>query len=648
MQVSQSSGGHVLRYQGRNYPLDKPQIVIGSDPRCDISIENSSHVLPAHALLVLRGGQVFLRCLNRNAAIWVNDLPVTEAQLRDRAAIALGDPETRLMLLLNWMPTDQTSHQAGTDPVGADATNVWSKGLSATTDQSSAVQNELATATRVSVKVGEAQKATIAVTPPPIASTPSAAPVGSTDATRYLCAAAHLDARFRNYVMEHIIDEEHRALVVSYGVDVVSVVKYCLATNSRELFRDTILCTLLFVAIVAIITLHFFPLVLLFPLLFLMAWVTVGVERWSRYYGDIAAGLAKGKFHPNNIQFSLDRELEDKLKMLSNTQGHNVIVYSGYSPFIGAGQNIGGWSFVIDMEKGKMRGTGRVSPVAFRFTELYNYLTAKLEGLAIEGLSLEDKLFVNGQEIRDDRRFLADPYTRPYTQVDLDLVQNISESPTQNIRYYKCIQVTSWSGELVLSIFLRFSRAGKNLFMEANYALLTPIREEYRRIDNAADSFTLRKFLFIVLESFIPTFFLCLFSPFALLGRWKRTWGVAQKRRRIEREIDENPAFDYGAISSLRDAASSKHYQRHLQQLDKEMYVKIIQSQLLDSIVEFLDKKNIDTSDLKERQEVILNNDVLLSGGEFKGENIAIGERAKAFVSTMANTARQTSTAEKA
>ena len=662
MQVSQSYDGYALRYQGINYPLNKPQIIIGSDPRCDIPIQNSPRVSPAHAVLALRQGQVFLQSLGRNAAIWVNGVAVTEAQLPDWAEIALGDLETRLTLL-NSTSAGLTSSQAGVDTGG-----VLVKGLSAMADPTSAMQYESTVTPQVSWGAGEVRAATIGAnvvglappTPPstvPIGSTqyemrseisrhhsyyedppatPSIVSVSSTDATRYLCAAAHLDAEFRKYVMEHIIDEEHRAIVVSYGVDIVSVAKYCLAADRRELSRDIVLCILLVIAIVI------FP---IFPLFFIIAYIVVGIEMWSRYYGDVAAGLARGKFRPNSIQFSLGRELEDKLRKLSDTRSYNVIVYSGYSPFVGAGQDIGGWSFAIDIEKGKMQGTERVSPETFRFPELYNCLADKLGSLGIEGLSLEDKLFVNGQEIRDDRRFLAHPHTCPHTQADPHLVQHISEHPAQNIRYYKCIQVASWSGELVLSIFLRFSKAGKNLFVEANYSLLTPIRGEYRRIDSSETSFTLRKLMLVASESLMPAFLLFLFSPFALLRRWKRARGGARERRRIEREIDENPAFDYGAIGSLREVASSKHYQRHFQRLDKEMYMKIVESQILDSIVDFLDKKNIDISDFKERQEVILNNGVLISGGEFKGENIAIGERAKAFVSNITNAARQASAA---
>jgi hypothetical protein len=456
-----------------------------------------------------------------------------------------------------------------------------------------------------------------------------------TETTRYFCAAAYLDSRFRNYVMEHIVHEEHRAIVISCDVDLVPVIRYCLAAKKRELLYNSVLSALLFASIIFCFV---DPLSLL--LFLLLAWMVAMIEVSSRYYGNTVSKLVKGKFHLNNLQHPLDLELEIKLRDLSNTQNHNVIVYSGYSPFIGAGQNIGGWSFTVDIAKGKVQGTERALPEVFQLTELYDSLSDNLMSLSIEGLSLEDKLLVSGQEIRDDERFLASHYARPKVQVDPHLVREISERPTRNIRYYKCVQVTSWEGGLVLSIFLRFSKVGKNLFVEANSSILTPIREEYQQIDVLTSS---RKRRSEIAQQLFACFWLfpfrMLVSPFALLGRWIDTWMREQKEEEIKSEIDENPRFDYGAFISLRELVGSQRYQRYFQHLDKEMYLKVIQSQILDSIVEFLDKKNIDTTDLKERQEVILNNGVIVSGGEFKADNVAVGERARALFSNVTNTA---------
>src|SRR5258707_11474687 len=106
MHVSQNLSQHVLQYQGRYYPLNKPQIIIGSDQGCDIRVENNPRVLPMHVQVISQGGRIFLQYMERGAAIWVNGAPIAEKMLQDRDEIAVGDGETRLTLLLNWQAAD--------------------------------------------------------------------------------------------------------------------------------------------------------------------------------------------------------------------------------------------------------------------------------------------------------------------------------------------------------------------------------------------------------------------------------------------------------------------------------------------------------------------------------------------------------------
>jgi len=506
-----------------------------------------------------------------------------------------------------------------------------------------------------------------------------------TETTRYLCAAAYLDETFQDYVIKNIVEEEHRAVGQSYGVDVVPIVKWCFAARQRVFNRNLILALLLLVTVIVYIQQNFLPNASLLPLalqalifvviflilliglivlsvlplvlqvlitlaevfvfhqlvlFFIVAWAVVAIEMGISYYGSRAGQLAKSMFRSDNIQFPLDPNLEQKLRNTFHTQDENIVVYSGYSPFVGAGFNIGGWSFAVDVSKGKQEAGAIRTPVTFTARELYDYVVDRIRGLGLSDLSLEDKLYVNGQEIRDDKRFLEHPFARPYTQINPLLMKDFIETPTQDIRYYKCIRVTSWRGELVLSIFLRFVKIGKSLFAEANYLLLPPVKEDYYRIDTVEPELTARKIWDVVKRSFLPTFRLWLRSPVKVLSSFFHNWLLMRERKKVERLIQENPAFDYGARTSLREAASSSNYRRYFQKLDKEMYVKIIESQMLESIISFLDAKNIDTTDLKERQETILNNGVIVSGGTFAAENVAVGEQAKAVFSSVTEAAR--------
>jgi hypothetical protein len=61
------------------------------------------------------------------------------------------------------------------------------------------------------------------------------------------------------------------------------------------------------------------------------------------------------------------------------------------------------------------------------------------------------------------------------------------------------------------------------------------------------------------------------------------------------------------------------------------MFGKVIERRMLDSITDFLDRHDIDTSDLKQRESTILNNGVLMTGGSLQAGSMAVGTRARAM-----------------
>jgi hypothetical protein len=176
---------------------------------------------------------------------------------------------------------------------------------------------------------------------------------------------------------------------------------------------------------------------------------------------------------------------------------------------------------------------------------------------------------------------------------------------------------------MILSIFYRFVLIANTLYVETDYLLLPPWKMSYYEIDTIESGFAVRKTWNIMKASFASTAELWLSSPVKVFNYLFANWLHDRKRRRIERSIKDNPAFDYGTRTSLREAASDDNYRRYFQYLDKEMYIKIIERQLLESIVEFLDARNIDTSDSKKRQDTILNNGVIVSDGSFLADSQA-------------------------
>jgi hypothetical protein len=70
------------------------------------------------------------------------------------------------------------------------------------------------------------------------------------------------------------------------------------------------------------------------------------------------------------------------------------------------------------------------------------------------------------------------------------------------------------------------------------------------------------------------------------------------------------------------------------------MYVKLTEQQLFEAIISFLDARNIDTSDLKERQTTVMNNGVIVSGGQINAQSMAVGTGARAWAGQALKSAR--------
>jgi hypothetical protein len=197
--------------------------------------------------------------------------------------------------------------------------------------------------------------------------------------------------------------------------------------------------------------------------------------------------------------------------------------------------------------------------------------------------------------------------------------------PTHRVRFYKCLRIIDWHGELVVSLFLRFSIDKGRLFVELSRFVLTPLRPEFRRVDGIDPEMTLRQALSMAGRALARTLPLWLRSPSPILRPLFRLRREARRLRRVKRDY----FFDYGAPATALDRARSTQYTRYFQMLDREMYVKVLERCVLDTIVDFLDRHDVDTSELTERRETIINNGIMVPGGSVKAHNIAVGEGAK-------------------
>jgi hypothetical protein len=497
-----------------------------------------------------------------------------------------------------------------------------------------------------------------------------------TETTRLLCAAAYVEPTLAQEVVEELVEEDYRAVAVPPGVDPGPVIKHCLAALGQKTRRDRLLAAIfaitlllslasigdriqfavvLVLAIVAYVAYGLARLgqrTWLGPLLgagflfavlslalavvflgggrffllgFLVAWAIVAYDLWRATYEVVTKKLNVRTFDPAEAPPVADPELERRADEIVRRNAGNLTVYSGFPPFASSGLDLGGWSFVVDLRKGKEVTGQRREPEPVQTLKLYGGVERGLEELGMSNLTIEDRVFVNGTDIRDDRDLLPSPVARPSSHVPDAELRRLMIAPTHRVRHYTCIRVTDWRGQLVLSLYLRFAVANGRLFCELSAVLLPPLKPELHRSDGISAEPELRDVVRLAGRSLALTPRLWLRSPSVVLRPLLRQRGRAQLLKHVKR----NAFFDYGAPITALDRARSKEYSRYFQKLDKTMYVKVLERTILDSVVDVLDEHGIDTDELADRRSMIINNGIMAPS--VHAQNIAVGAGAQIF-----------------
>jgi hypothetical protein len=257
--------------------------------------------------------------------------------------------------------------------------------------------------------------------------------------------------------------------------------------------------------------------------------------------------------------------------------------------------------------------------------EVYDCVKAGLSQLDLPGMEVTDRVFVNGRDIKDDRRFLPDPAMAPVASISTDLMRDLIAMPEERARPYLTIGMTGWQGDLVVTTFIRFLLSRSDLFVEAAHTVVPPLRDSFKAIDEQDPEMEPGEFFTLIGGSLVSTIPRLLGSMPGIVHELSSNGRREHKRRRVEE------AGDYGALLSVREEAADSKWQRYFQVLDDARYVKVIQQRIFRSLVEFLSEHDIDTSGLESRSETLVNNGVMVTaGGTVNAQAVAAGSHAQA------------------
>jgi hypothetical protein len=448
---------------------------------------------------------------------------------------------------------------------------------------------------------------------------------GQNQSTRLLCASVLFDSGARNKLLLWLKDK-NRAVALELGLDInlaAQVARFAKKRASQgwliyfAVFCLTALCSLLSGAAL---------------ILGALVAGTVWFVRHKTERDNFVPMFWAETFNAEEVKKRFAAELEpDDFNALPSAD-QNFFVFGGFSPFVGAGEDLGGWSVVVALDRPRADFGEPAMVQPFTISEIYGAIDAGLEDLSVREIQKTDTFFARGTDLRGDPDLLPDIYSRPVQYLSPQVASKYIYRDDEKVRHYRCYRILDWGGELALSYFIRCSRRGNTLFVETKRFILTPLSDSHRAVDSMLPmefTETIASFF----SGLIAGSVFAMVSPLWMVGKALEKIGEVfsfneDKTRR--EKIERTPLFNYGTVTSLRQSLSSGQYGHYFQKMDGDLYNKLFEHEVLDSLVEFLDDHNVDTSELKERQTTILNNGVMVQGGDVKAESLAVGSGARA------------------
>ncbi|MGH3799173.1 MAG: hypothetical protein ACRDTD_03395 [Pseudonocardiaceae bacterium] len=458
------------------------------------------------------------------------------------------------------------------------------------------------------------------------------------EATRLLCAAAYRDERFANAVVENLLADDLAAIAPSVGVDLRPVLLHCLASSKRRRDRDIgLTVTLLLSILLALFSLGFVVIGLA-----VAGALVLSDQRWQHRTMSQRLYRANFRRQPNPPE-PPESWVANRLADIAGAQQGNVTVYSGYRPFIGYGGSVSGWSFALPVlpvtELDGRRASKDVTP--FTAAELTEHVHRALSdvvdksgaariGERLEGLHLEERVFVDGAGLDVDGPFLLDREVSPTTSLSTDDLAAIAADPRGVARYYLCAHVPSWGGQIVASTFLRLSTDGHLLYAVCEHTVLAPVDAAYLPNERTTDKTRFRERASAVGRSVRDVVPMLLLSPWRVIRVLDFPDRCARRADRARKQAVEDLDFDYGASFSVRESFTDDEYHNYYQQADAIKHLKIVERHLLEAIAVFLEGHHVDTTELRNRQTAILNEGIIQTGGTSNIGVQAVGRGAAA------------------
>jgi hypothetical protein len=433
--------------------------------------------------------------------------------------------------------------------------------------------------------------------------------VAQDSATRYLCHAMHLSEGPLEFVLNAVIHSPLRARCPAFGVNLLAVARHAALAERRRNAQVTafwVIRLLLVLAVLLAVALGSGAVLAVIPLSLAAAW---GVLFWRTRADRISAVSAITDRRPPQDQAApLAADVEQQLTDLRQT---NVLVYANGQgdPFVGSGIRLDRFQLrPIDVTRPDPSQAGRgPGTTPFTAVELHHYLATKMPAQGFRDLRAQNRLYVRGDYADKLPWLVPDKFAAPVAHAPSDWVRSGVERPAQLARTYICLEHVISGGDLVISMYVRAWLEHDLLSVERLVYFLPPLHNDYRPTRQLMASGALGATRDGVREATLRVL------P-VLAGRHRsliRQSGIIRKLHRAEaesrRQIKNGLQHDYGAITSLREAAAAYDTREHFQESDVLDSANRLGLRLMNCIAEFLKDHGVDTADFHNQVQHINN-----------------------------------------
>jgi hypothetical protein len=341
--------------------------------------------------------------------------------------------------------------------------------------------------------------------------------------------------------------------------------------------------------------------------------------------------------------------VESRIDEVSRAQHGNLTLYDHEDPFIGTGitpfnvrrDDERVWSIAIELNrKGAKRqapGAARGDEVQVDPVELHQVLRRRLLQLndpslppnqRVRALSVDDQVVGEGR-FRWDSPLIDPVRLIPYSRASRDAIEALIHNPAAGLRYYQRVSISdegqtvlagprpvigSVDQEVIISAFVYVAVEGHMFYLQFVPASLAPVAEQYHVIDRlpkpSSGKFTLK----VIVDTTSTALRTMLGAPG---GAW-RTWRLMRKEhKQFTREITFARDFafaDVGARLSVREFGSALWPRTFIQRLDASKYTQIIERLVIETVLDYLELKDVDTTSYRARAEAIYNSAIVVAG----------------------------------